>query len=72
MHRIKTLTTRSTTNLSLDQSHPRAQPDPQGLDQLPPPRREQPLFRLPQPLPVVGLYEELCRERRDKPVRRKE
>jgi group II intron reverse transcriptase/maturase len=33
---------------------PSAQPNPQGLDQLPPPRRKQPLLRLPQPLPVVA------------------
>ena len=33
---------------------PRAQPDPQGLDQLPPPCREQALLRVSQPLPVVA------------------
>jgi AAA ATPase domain len=33
---------------------PRPQPNPQGLGQLPSPRREQPLLRLPQPLPVVA------------------
>ena len=36
MHRIKTLTNRNTLNLSLDRADPRAQPDPAGLDQLPP------------------------------------
>src|SRR6266511_1752342 len=33
---------------------PCAQPSPSRLDQLPPPRREQALLRLPQPLPVVA------------------
>jgi RNA-directed DNA polymerase len=53
MHRNKTLTTRSTTNLSLDQLIQVLNPTLPGLDQLPPPRHKQPLLRLSQPLPVA-------------------
>jgi hypothetical protein len=51
--RIKELTGQSTIGLSLDQLV-HAQPDPTGLDQLPPPRREQALLQLRRPLPVVA------------------
>ncbi len=54
MHRIKTLTNRSTVNLSLDRADPCAQPHPARMGQLLSPRREQPMLRVSQPLPVVA------------------
>jgi hypothetical protein len=54
MHRIKTLTNRSTVNLSLDQLVHVLNPILRGWANYLSPRREQPLLRLPEPLPVVA------------------
>ena len=53
-HRIKTLTGRATHEPLARRADPRAQPDPPGLDQLPPPQRGEALLRIPQLLPVVA------------------
>ena len=56
MHRIKTLTKRNTTNLSLDELIHALNPILRGLDQLPSSRREQALLRVSQLLPVVASH----------------